>query len=256
MATCKKIFFERGVCSFVNKHNLSSKFMVPYSNNEELLLDFDLDIGFLQNEIYSLERCTLLSHLGNPFFNKPPAKTVAAIQQEIIDKLEELNQSITNNHDFVLWLRNSPSSICGLLFFCSLYVTYNRPIEIIILEQYTKEVAIGEPISIKHILLDCQKIDQLSKSWDKLIQDASILRVIQNNVVINAREDYYDNIYIELLQKKSYSQREFNDLLASLCIPIPWSIDRINNLINAGCISASYHKNKNSKLDRILSITK
>ena len=117
-----------------------------------------------------------------------------------------------------VWLDNTPEACCGLLFVADLLVNTNTEINIVPLpkKHQISENRVAEFRSwgevapelfgtflINERTLTKEEIHTLSIQWKELQSENSPLRVVKNNIVISANEDYYDNLIHNEFPKES-----------------------------------------------------
>lgn len=135
-------------------------------------------------------------------------------QNAFID-LERLKQGAEKIR---IWVDSTPEACCGLLFVADLLVETNTEINIVPLQKkhQISENSIAEFRSwgevvpelfgtflINERALTKEEIRSLSMQWKELQSENAPLRVVKNNIVISADEDYYDSLIRSEFPKES-----------------------------------------------------
>lgn len=117
-----------------------------------------------------------------------------------------------------IWVDSTPEVYCGLLFVADLLVDTNTEINIVPLQKkyQISENNIAEFRSWREVVpelfgtflineraLTKEEICSLSMQWKELQSENAPLRVIKNNIIISADEDYYDNLIRNEFPKES-----------------------------------------------------
>ena len=135
--------------------------------------------------------------------------------QNIFLDLERLKQGTDKIR---IWIDSTPEACCGLLFIADLLVNTNTKINIVplpkkhqISENRVEEFRSWGEVApelfgsflINERTLTKEEIYSLSIQWKELQSENSPLRVVKNNIVISANEDYYDNLIRNEFPKES-----------------------------------------------------
>lgn len=134
------------------------------------------------------------------------------------DCMVDLEKLKSNPDEIRIWVDRTPDVQCGLLFVADLLKNSETEIHVVELpERIERDDNIVVEYSGWHEvmpelygtfldrerILSKDEIDQLSQRWQELKEENAPLRVLENGVVINADESYYDDLIRSEFPKES-----------------------------------------------------
>ena len=179
--------------NFFNKNNII-KFNVPFSI---------IDLSSVDNDIVKLNQdfCQLIcSELNYKISN--------AYSLNFVDI--ELEGAIKNNHKIRIWTTHKQAdSYLMFLYICNYFSKFDYDVYVLFSEQYDKDCYSPACMNEKELedLLKSEhkisknKIIEYAIEWEKIKQENSNMRVIENGKIKSVSFDYYNKIILDKLSK-------------------------------------------------------
>lgn len=174
-------------------------------------ISFGLSEGDIKAPI-TLERCPRKEYVSS-LLAFDPYNEGEDIEASINDFwnscIEDLGKLKASPEEIRIWLDRTPDAQCGLLFVADLLKNSETEIHIVELPEKIQrdDNCIVEPRGwgdaepeLFGTFLDRERtltkaeINKLSQQWEKLTEENSPLRVLENGVIISTDESYYDNL--------------------------------------------------------------
>ncbi len=243
-----QLIFESGV-DFNSYNFYAEQSSIEVLKNRDIFLHLNLhlDIGKLGSNIFSDERIEFLSKIRNPKC-KPESIGFNSLKENMLNCYDKIIYYAKNELPFCIWNHKTPASLCGLAFICDVLKDYSCPVFIFDIPYY--EISSSNPkhidhtlnyneISVKHYsnyfssnhLMSNKILNHYAKIWHKLLSDNSPLRSIINDKIISVPEDFYDFMIKDILGHTPINQRQLHSKFLEYHLPILWSAQRINKMI-------------------------
>ena len=232
--------------------------LFPNENTNIIVLNFMLDLGFINNDITGEYRVSLPGKLYSIHqFDK-----TAGILQDYAEsdwdvfghrnnrQWEMFQNLVQTGEDIRIWISDRPNAMCGLLFLCTyLKEKQNR---VFVLKSpfgvlnHTKECFLNSwdvfgPEEIKKHLSDTKKlspdaVQTYAHRWEQLIAENTMLRAVLSGSVMSVEEDFYDFLIWKYVSKIPITQGKVMENICREGIPVDvlWFDYRIEKLIKQG----------------------
>lgn len=237
--------------------------------NEIINFCFMLDIGDIYQDIQSQYRKDFICSM---YFQGQSADLQMSAELKktgdyYIGQYRTLIDYLKDGRSIRIWYSETPYSLCGFYYLCSLLEKYHN-------EVYT--VKLDRHIVIDHTIYQCWnevpankfanflsyqrkltdvEIKMYSFLWQELVEDNSPLRAVINGQLIGVPEDFYDNLLWKYFSKKPIAQSRLIGMILNhfqIAVSDWWYAKRIDFYIEKGKIRIV--KNSKNKYERIISL--
>jgi len=224
------------------------------NSNEVICLAFMLDIGDIKESIDSQYRQDLILSMftQNGWDNSPEVLNELRMAGKLyINELNRLAGFLKKGEPIRIWYSNSPYSLCGLYYLCTILRNYSNDIFVVKLPEYAQtekntitnysnwgEVSAEEfsQFLAYEKKMTMTEIRMFSNLWAELVEDNSPLRAMINGNLIGVPEDFYDFLIRKRLSSNPVKEaRVIGDILGHYPLGIGdwWYASRIELMIKA-----------------------
>ncbi|WP_055669680.1 DUF3658 domain-containing protein [Desnuesiella massiliensis] len=257
----RKPDFENGATTWFgkkpSKDELEKMFdgkAVGGNSSEVICIPFMLDIGDINVSIESEYRKKLIFDMYtiNGMDDNSILEDLEDSWKRYLNEIERLKNYATQGETIRLWYSDSPYSVCGFYYVCSILREYNCKIFVIKLPQYMKlsdtimqsytswsEIDAGKFYKFLSLEkeLSSREIQSFTSNWAELKEEKSTLRAVVNGKLIGVPEDFYDHlIRKEIPDGEFVMARLIGNILGKHPLGVGdwWYAKRIKKMIEEG----------------------
>lgn len=179
---------------------------VPLGGNKNDIYGFDLilDIGGI-GDAFIEERKRVMHRFDYAELDQAERRI-----KENLERLEAFCQRVYDGEEVRLWFGRNSEDMCGMLWLCYEMVSRNLPLDKVNFVKLPEEkLSTGElgdaewsQYTALQTLIEPEEIQFYASQWEALRDANAPLRVVVNDCVLSATEDFYDEAIWQEVEKK------------------------------------------------------